>query len=210
MAIFTHVGQIVAVGTTVEKTVVADRIGEGKYKLPEGIKVYAENVKVRGINEDGSMDPAEITSPNKKKKGDPKIQYKPINIDYGNGIVTCSSETKQIQVTYKERPRNILANVFEYKFTQERSSRDIQTIDMSYPIEDLGTTKIEGNLSAYAASDWDYGIIQNSFDNDQALELEIFTDSVKMNTFKAVFYNIEFSHTADEKIIFKADFKGYK
>ena len=209
MAIFTHVGQIVAVGTTVEKTVVADRISKGKYKLPEGIKVYAEDVSIEGISEGGVKAPDEIPKPRPKRPGQ-KIKYSPINVDYGRGIVTSSLDTKQIKVTYKERPRNILANVFEYKFTKERTSRDIQTIDMSYPIEDLGTTKIEGSLSAYAASDWDYGIIQNSFDNNQPLELEIFTDAVKMNTFKAVFYNVEFSHTADEKIIFKADFKGYK
>lgn len=204
MAKFAQVGQIVALGTPIEETVEAVNIGGNRYKLPDGKeKIYAGNtLKVTtstGINKPGNI----------------------YDIDYANGrfsIKDCKEPT--VSVTYKRRPYNSLANIYDYSFRTERTSRDIQTIDMKEGIEDLGTSMISGKVSAYVSYEKEKDIIEEYFESGKALELEFFvatktTDNkndknFKTSPIKAVFTSLDFSHQADEKVTLTAEFKGYR
>ena len=215
MAKFTHVGQVVLTGTPIETTEEAVNIGGDRYKLPDGKeRIYAGKpieVVLRPSSVGGL--PVTGTDPNAGLKitGD---------IDYAGGRFSVFDEVAnkpatperapKVKVKYSYRPENILANIFQYDVKKERTSRDIQTIDMRYPVEDLGTTKMSGSFSAYIQYSNDTDVIQKAYDNGEHLQLEFFMGTQKGVTVNAVFHNIEFSHTADGKVIIKVDFSGNK
>lgn len=225
MAKFAQVGQIVALGTPIEETVEAVNIGGNRYKLPDGKeKIYAgsdivvSKVQTRaassGYNVGSPTDP--IKPPKKVKPG---IIY---DIDYSNGRFSVTGyKDPTIIVTYKRRPYNSLANIYDYSFRTERTSRDIQTIDMKEGIEDLGTSMISGKVSAYVSYEKEKDIIEEYFEEGKPLELEFFVATkdtyetgkgkeFKTSPIKAVFTSLDFSHQADEKVTLTAEFKGYR